>query len=81
MEDIFEEERNYMDEYAMALIAELIDNKVKCKVVPPYAVLNDMINRVVNDFKEALRARCKDKTLICHPSVNGQIMFEFTPSK
>lgn len=81
MEDIFQEQRNYMDEYAMALVSELIDNKVKCKVVPPYAVMNDMLNRVTEDFKQALRARCQDKTLTCHPNVNGQIMFEFTPSK
>lgn len=81
MTDVQAEQMECMDEYAMALVSELIDNKVMCKVFPPYADMNDMLRRVMEDFKKALRARCNDKTLTCHPNINGLIMFEFTPSK
>lgn len=70
-----------LTEYAVSLTASLIERNTENKHEPWFARLDEMLSIVQEDFKEVMRNLVRDKTLTCHPDVNGRIMFEFTQPK
>lgn len=66
-------------EYAVSLTASLIEYNIANRKEPWFARLDDMLDIVRADFKEAMRNLIRDKTLTYHLDLNGRTMFEFTP--
>lgn len=69
-----------MIDYAALITAETIHNRELCKQAPYVALLNELLNKVSEDFKDAMRQLCRDGALECQRSVNG-VLFEFTKPK
>ena len=70
-----------LSEYAAILTAWIIDRNIENKKEPFFAQLDEMLLIVQEDFKETMRNLVRDKTLTCHPNLNGRVMFEFTQPK
>lgn len=74
-------DKTLLTEYAVQLTAYLIDRNTAEKKDPWYARLDEMLDIVREDFKEAMRNLVRAKTLTCHTDVNDRAMFEFTQPK
>lgn len=70
-----------MQEYAVLVTAEAIENREKCKIVPYVAMLHELKQRAEQDFMEAMRQLCRQKVLEAHLNLNQQVMFEFAKPK
>ena len=70
-----------MQEYVAIVTAESVRNREMCRKIPYVAFLNEMLERVKQDFTESMRELCRQKIVEAHKDINGKVMFEFVKPK